>query len=453
MFQNSKSTVLLTVLISLTIIVFGQGCNQKSKDQSIKQTLPSNLDSPSRVEIISPIHKNEFRNMAFPQRIQGGNPRTVNGYLQFDGAMDGNRQVDPQIAIGGGYVFHGTNSGLCIYDKDGNFIDGVSQKAFANGIDPKIFYDPFNKVFGFDLWVYWDDQKVKPVNIALSETNDPRGAWNIYPVSASEGVDGGGIGFSKKWIGYSFPGGDERTFVMKMSEVKSGKPASAYHFKGSLGHPVFTQDDIDDLYFLKIDETYLVITRISENDNGEPFAEEVSRKAHALKYIDYPPQSPQKGTEQLTSSGDRNPKNLVMQSEYIWFSQAVDCEGRSAVQWHQVKLDGSIVQTGLISSPTSNYIQTTIAVNKKNDVLVGFQETNSEMFISPRMAFRYSDDAKGEVREIIKLGEGEGATDGVAWGDYSGSAIDGDNLTDLWTIQSRANEKGRGETVIVKVPF
>jgi hypothetical protein len=41
----------------------------------------------------------------------------------------------------------------------------------------------------------------------------------------------------------------------------------------------------------------------------------------------------------------------------------------------------------------------------------------------------------------------------VAWGDYSGSLIDGDNLTDLWTIQSLANEKGRGETVIIKVPF
>jgi hypothetical protein len=30
--------------------------------------------------------------------------------------------------------------------------------------------------------------------------------------------------------------------------------------------------------------------------------------------------------------------------------------------------------------------------------------------------------------------------------------IDGDNKKDLWTIQSVANEKGRGETVIVKTP-
>ncbi len=120
---------------------------------------------------------------------------------------------------------------------------------------------------------------------------------------------------------------------------------------------------------------------------------------------------------------------------------------------HQVSIDGSIVQTGLISSEHSSYIQTTLAVNKNNDVLVGFQETNSNMYISPRMAFRYADDPPGTLREIVKLGEGKGATSGASWGDYSGSVVDDDNLLDLWTIQSITNEEGRGSTVIVKVPF
>jgi hypothetical protein len=30
--------------------------------------------------------------------------------------------------------------------------------------------------------------------------------------------------------------------------------------------------------------------------------------------------------------------------------------------------------------------------------------------------------------------------------------VDGDNQLDLWTIQSKANEKGRGETVIAQLP-
>ena len=408
---------------------------------------------PVRTEVVVPLKKTEFRNIHCKQRKQGGNPKVINGYLQFNGSMDGNRQVDPQIAVGGGFVFHGSNSGLVIYDKEGNFLDGVPQSCFNKGIDPKLFYDVHNKVFGFDLWNPWDEEEKKPVNIAVSETSDPRGAWNIYPVSVPEGVDGGGIGFSKKWIGYSFPGGENKTFIMKMEQAKEGKTASVYHFKGSLGSPVFTQDDIDDLYFFKIDKSNFIITRVTENEKGIPISEVVSRKPHGLEYVDYPPKSPQKGTDQLTSSGDRNPKNIILQNGFIWFSQAINYKGNSAVQWHQIKLDGTIIQTGLIKNKRSNYIQTTIGVNKNNDVLIGFQEVNKDMYISPRMAFRYASDKPGTTRGVIRLGEGKGATDGMAWGDYSGTTIDGDNLMDLWTIQSIASSQGRGETIIVKVPF
>jgi hypothetical protein len=410
--------------------------------------------APSRSETIEPIRNETFdKEGTAKERKQGGNPRKLNGFLAFDGSMDGNRQVDPQIAVGGDHVLHGTNSGLIIYDKKGNYVRGVRQSAFNGGIDPKLFFDPHNRVFGFDLWNPWDDAKQKPVNISVSETSDPRGAWNTYPVPAPGGRDGGGIGYSKTWIGYSFPGGDDRTFVMKMADVKAGKPAVAYHFAGSLGHPVHTQDDQGDLYFFHVSGKHFTVRKVTEAEDGTPRAVLVGRTKHGLEHIGYPPQSPQKGTEQKTSSGDRNPKVLYLQGDHIWFSQAVNCNGRSAVQWHQVTLTGKIVQTGLLSHPTSNYIQTTLAVNEDLDVLVGFQEVNADMFISPRMAFRKADDPAGELGEIISLGEGQAATDGTAWGDYSGSVCDGDNHRDLWTIQSIADDTGRGDTVIVKVPF
>ncbi len=433
------------VLILLLTLPFGAARAQRGNEKVY----------PSKTEVVNAIRKTSFNNEGqCPERKQGGNPTMVNGYQVFNGSMDGNRQVDPQIAVGGGYILEGTNSGLIIYDKKGQFVQGVSQKCFNNGIDPKMFFDIHNKVFVFDLWWYYDKEKTKPVNISVSETSNPTGAWNTYPISRTEEVDGGGIGYSRKWIGYSYPGGEENTFILRMAEAKSGKPATIYHFKGSLGHPVFMQDAIDDLYFFDIDSIQYVIRRVSEGADGKPFCEVVSTKLHNLKYIDYPPQSPQKGTAQKISSGDRNPKNLVFQNGSIWFSQAVSCDGRSAVQWHQIDAkSGKIMQTGLIKSETSNYIQTTLAVNKNKDVLVGFQEASANSFVSPRFAFRKSKDAPGTLRPIISAGEGKGAADGVAWGDYSGSIVDGDNLLDLWTIQSITNEQGKGETVIVKVPF
>jgi hypothetical protein len=74
------------------------------------------------------------------------------------------------------------------------------------------------------------------------------------------------------------------------------------------------------------------------------------------------------------------------------------------------------------------------------------------MFISPRLAYRRATDPPGTLRPMISLGEGKAATEGGAWGDYSGSVVDGDNQLDLWTIQSIADETGRGDTVIAKVP-
>jgi len=407
-----------------------------------------------RSETVTPIRNVTFNHEGkAKERKQGGNPRKVEGYLAFDGSMDGNRQVDPQIAVGGGYVLHGSNSGLIIYTKKGEFVQGVGQASFNGGIDPKLFFEPQRKVFGFDLWNPWDDAKLKPVNISVSETSDPTGAWNTYPVPAPKGVDGGGIGHSQKWIGYSFPGGEERTFVLRMEEVISGKPATAYHFAGSLGHPVHTLDDSEDLHFFELSETHFTVRKITADEKGNPQAVLVGSTEHGLSNIGWPPQSPQKDSEQKTSSGDRNPKVIYQQGGFLWFSQAVNVDGRSAVQWHQVRMDGSIVQTGLISHPERSYIQTTLAVNKNLDVLVGFQETGTDMFISPRLALHKASDPAGQMGAIVRLGEGQAATDGVSWGDYSGSVCDGDNGLDLWTIQSITDEKGKGDTIIVRVPF
>lgn len=444
--RSDKMSVISFILTWLAFLIHGE---------IIYSQETGKLQYPSRTETVYPLHKNSFNNDGqCPERRQGGNPRKISGYQVFDGSADGYRQVDPQIAVGGEYILHGTNNGFVIYDKKGNYRQGISQSCFNNGIDPKMYYDIHNKVFVFDLWWYYDPDKKKPVNISVSETTDPTGGWNTYPVPLPDGVDGGGIAGSRKWIGYSFPGGEENTFILRTADAIAGKPLTVYHFKGSLGHPVLSQDDTNELYFFEIKGGNFVIRCIKEDANGNPFCETIADKPHQLQYINYPPPSPQKGTEQKVSSGDRNPKVIVLQNGYIWFSHAVDCDGRSAVQWHQVSVNtGDIVQTGIIKSPVTNYIQTTLAVNKNNDLLVGFQEVNENMFISPRVAFRKWSDPKGTIGNIISLGEGQGATDGLSWGDYSGSMVDGDNLIDLWTIQSITNKQGKGETVIAQVPF
>ncbi|OWU65470.1 MAG: hypothetical protein CBB60_004495, partial [Armatimonadetes bacterium Cent15-Ar3] len=169
-------------------------------------------------------------------------------------------------------------------------------------------------------------------------------------------------------------------------------------------------------------------------------------------YFGWPPASPMKGTDKRTASGDRNPKNLQLIGGYIYFSQAVNINGRAGVQFNKFALDGTRVQSGWLSHPTNSYIETTMAANKAGDVLVGFQETGPEMTISARAALFKKSDTSWLSPKIFRLAEGIAPTEGGAWGDYSGTVVDGDNLSDFWTIQSYANDKGRGNTIIAKVP-
>ena len=55
------------------------------------------------------------------------------------------------------------------------------------------------------------------------------------------------------------------------------------------------------------------------------------------------------------------------------------------------------------------------------------------------------------MSNVLNLGQGQSATEGGAWGDYSGCVVDGDNMLDLWTVQSIADSGGRGDAVIAKL--
>ena len=95
-----------------------------------------------RSETISPIRNASFNKGGSARvRKQGGTPvqSPINVQI-FEGSTDGNRQVDPQIAVGGGHVLHGTNNGFVIYDKRGTYRMGVPQSEFNQGIDPKMSF-------------------------------------------------------------------------------------------------------------------------------------------------------------------------------------------------------------------------------------------------------------------------------------------------------------------------
>ena len=93
------------------------------------------------------------------------------------------------------------------------------------------------------------------------------------------------------------------------------------------------------------------------------------------------------------------------------------------------------------------YSYTSVAVNRNNDLLLGFSEFESDDFVDAAYTFRAAGDAAGTMRDTVVFKEGEDyydkdfGTGRNRFGDYSHAVVDPVNDADLWTIQEYAQTR------------
>jgi len=165
---------------------------------------------------------------------------------------------------------------------------------------------------------------------------------------------------------------------------------------------------------------------------------------------------------QNISAGDTRIMNAVYRNGYLWFAHAVAMPAGSythtAARWVKADTSGNFVDGGQVEDPTATavndgkwYAFPSIAVNRYNDVLLGFSQFSSAQWASAGYAFHDRNDLPGSMRDpyIYKAGEGfyykiYGGTSN-RWGDFSNSQVDPVDDTDLWTIQEYAKpQNGTG---------
>ncbi|MFL5957457.1 MAG: PASTA domain-containing protein, partial [Solirubrobacterales bacterium] len=167
------------------------------------------------------------------------------------------------------------------------------------------------------------------------------------------------------------------------------------------------------------------------------------------------------------NAGDARIGNAVFRNGHVWYAQTVGLPPggngyaiRTAIQWVELEPSGAFVQGGRIEDPRANawngghwYAFGSLAVNARNDVLVGFSEFEADDFADAGYAFRSGTDPPGTMGAPVTLKDGEGpytkrreGRDRNRWGDYSATQVDPiDDLT-LWTIQEYARiPVGRGD--------
>jgi hypothetical protein len=437
-----QKIIVLLFLTTFASFSFAQKIIKHSKVFNVKPVVIKNMNS---------LASKETCNININNNIDENNKTQI---LSFNGTeFPSQGQIDPQIAVGGNYVLHASNAGVSIYDKQGNLKQASGLNCFTkstDAFDPKLFFDYTNKFFGFGVWDGYNDAQKKPMRLMFSQTDNPTQAWNIYSIPANDGKDGGSIGYGKKWIIYAYT--ENLNLILNASDCKKGKPTKIYKFKTALGQPVFNQDNGASYAFdVDMDKRAFVLKRIDEK-KAVPFITIVWAAPNESTFTEMPEFSPQAGTDVLVSSGDFHPKNAVIQNNTLWFTHDVKDNDHSAIEWFQLSLeDGSVMQKGLISKEGTNYIHPTIAVNKRGDMAIGFQETNADMYISVRATYRLDADEVGTTRKVINVEEGDSPYNDKsnkeiqqAWGDYSGSVVDGDNGLDFWFSQSIAKDNKVG---------
>ena len=385
---------------------------------------------------------------------------------------------DTMGSVGPDRLLVAANSQVRTQTRSGSVLNTYTLNSFlspASGgsgvFDPVSIYDPFTNRW---ILVATDDSHSTTSGLLISgsQSGDPDGGFYAYRFRAdSTGVlwaDRPQVGFNKDWVVIQI----NMFKVSDSSWVASNIyacPKSSLYAGANLTCSLWKTTDISggQVPARTLDATagtvYLVQTQSSSGGSlalhsiSGPVGSEVLTKNIAFPTTTSTWSSsaaadlgPQAGTSNKIDLGDARMLGTFYRNGSIWAAHTVflpaSSPTRAAAQWWQISPSGSVLQRGRIddSSGVNSYAYPSIAVNKDSAVLLGFSSFSAGLFAGASYAFRTSGDPSSSMQSPALLKGGEapyykkyGGTNN-RWGDYSSTAVDPVNDTDLWTIQEYA---------------
>ena len=397
---------------------------------------------------------------------------------------------DTNGAVGRDKLMVPLNSNYVIERKsDGAVLSRVSMTAFwepvgaHNPFDPRVLYDPYS-----DRWLVSaaDDPLLSSSLIlyGISDTADPLGSWHLYALHSDESgatwADFPTLGFSRSSVAIgvnmfarsSLKYVRGRLIVLDYASLRAGTGGNpvAVDLPGvfSLMPAVTDSPTETTLYLVEHLDGFSATYRFWSLNGSTLTLVGGAPRTNPLGAFGSPGAAdllPQQGGVSI-SAGDSRIGSAVFRNGHVWYAQTIGMPPtatgfalRTAVQWVELDTNGAFVQGGRIDDPRALpwngghwYAFGSLAVNARNDVLVGFSEFQSNDYADAGYAFRSGTDPPGTMGAPVTLKDGEGPyvkrreDDRNRWGDYSATQVDpSDDLT-LWTIQEYARiPVGRGD--------
>jgi hypothetical protein len=426
------------------------------------------------------------------QKALGPSPAPASSFLASDDT--GRIPPDTHGAVGLNHLIVVHNGRVRIQNRAGGVVSNVSLVSFwaalpnapADVFDPKVLYDPYA-----GRWMMTAAAERRSpgssVMIGVSQSSDPTGSWNIYRIDADSTdllwADYPSIGFNKNWI----------VVHMNMYPVTDGTGSFASHlyvfnkanlYAGGQGLytlikapnlggtmvPAITYDAaLPALYLLQnwngssggsgylglYSITGAVGAEVLNVANGtfptlvgtpNPWSSSTPEISGSTDF------APQLSSTLKVQNNDSRMQTLVYRNNSLWGVHTVFLPAgsptRSAVQWWELSTSGTVRQRGRIDDATGNtfYAFPSLAVNRDNDVLIGYSRYSPTQFVSGNYSFRAGTDPLNTLRDdtVLKAGDATYYKAGSAtpprnrWGDFSSTVVDPANDRDMWTIQEYA---------------
>ncbi len=405
--------------------------------------------------------------------------------LNFLGNQQTGVPPDTMGAVGKDHIVELNNTGYFVYNKsDGSTAqDSSTLTEFWSGtgadfdeqhtIDPRILYDPFaERWFATAIDNSTGEEGKKPNNIliAVSNSSDPLMGWTGFAMDSDPenirwadfptlGFDEEGVYVSPKMVAIDPPGDNTAVFIFPKDDLLKSTPtisnASALNNLGILSVGIILQPVVDLDNFSSLNRPSLISSfdsvsgRFVNSEILGPIDQPVIDSACCPDTYVTPYNAHQGGAEQpgpkknLESGDDRLTSNVVYQKGSIWGVHTVDHNNRSALRWFEIDGNGKyLLQEGLIADDELDFYYGSIAVNKFNDVVIGFNGSSENQFPSSYAVlgqtwlgityFGYPALLKASSYDYENLIENRNR-----WGDYSATVLDPIDPKVFWTFQER----------------
>ncbi len=414
----------------------------------------------------------------------------------FPGLLDNGAVYYPdgQGAVGQNHLMVASDSEIRFQDRNGGVLQTIATDAFwspagvNNVYDVRLVYDPYGA-----RWVMAAESSPPggPYRLLMgvSDTSDPMGDWSLYTVDVGAGStrypDGVNLGFTKDWITVQTDLRDTTSYFFESSEIFVFDKAWAYAGNATANFTRFTLLAADDVnaqvpavtFSTTADRQYLMtVWNGNDGDPVEPYGwlavyyieGAVGQETLTLPdansldgwvYLDRPWEDyatsanflPQAGATNKIYPGDSRLQGLIYRNGSLWTTHTIflptNGATRAAVQyWEVLPNGGAPIQNGRVEDANNfyHYAFPSIAVNRKNEVLLGYSRFSTDSYPGGYYSYHSELDVFSSLRPVSQLVGGEapfaredpGGT--TYWGRYNSGAIDPVNDTDLWTLQQYA---------------